>query len=281
MDFIAIDVETANADYSSICQLGLVAFSNRRVEDSWETLINPRDYFDGFNVAIHGIDETTVRGAPEFPDIHSIIQQRMHHSVIVSHTPFDRVAVTRACEKHGLEPPDCRWLDSARVVRHAWPQYSLSGYGLANVADDLGIEFMHHDALEDARAAGEILVRAMQQTGLTVEDWLDRIGCHTVSYTALHGDLQATLLGEVVVFTGALSIPRREAATLAASAGCEVAASVTKSTTVLVVGDQDIGRLAGHDKSSKHRRAEELIEKGQPIRILTESDFRRLLELAS
>jgi hypothetical protein len=45
----------------------------------------------------------------------------------------------------------------------------------------------------------------------------------------------------------------------------------------LVVGDQVINQLAGHEKSSKHRKAEELIAKGQPIRILGESDFRELL----
>jgi DNA polymerase-3 subunit epsilon len=38
-----------------------------------------------------------------------------------------------------------------------------------------------------------------------------------------------------------------------------------------------VRRLAGHDKSSKHRKAEELIAKSQPIRILGESDFRRIV----
>jgi DNA polymerase-3 subunit epsilon len=82
----------------------------------------------------------------------------------------------------------------------------------------------------------------------------------------------------VIAFTGALSMRRDEAADLAAGCGCDVAASVTERTTLLFVGDQDIRRLAGHDKSSKHRKAESLIEKGQPIRILGESDFLRMLD---
>ncbi len=85
------------------------------------------------------------------------------------------------------------------------------------------------------------------------------------------------LYGNVLVFTGALSIPRQEAATAAAAAGCEVATSVTKHTTLLVVGDQDIRKLAGADKSSKHRKAEELMAKGQLIRIVGESDFGQLI----
>ena len=65
---------------------------------------------------------------------------------------------------------------------------------------------------------------------------------------------------------------------MAAEAGCDVASSVTRKTTLLVVGDQDIRRLAGHKKSSKHRKAETLIQKGQPIRILGESDFFSLIK---
>jgi DNA polymerase-3 subunit epsilon len=75
-------------------------------------------------------------------------------------------------------------------------------------------------------------------------------------------------------------IPRREAADLAASVGCEVDGGVTKRTTLLVVGDQDVQRLAGHEKSSKHRKAEQLVQMGQPIRILRESDFCELVKLS-
>ena len=93
--------------------------------------------------------------------------------------------------------------------------------------------------------------------------------------------IRESLAGDVVVFTGALSITRIEAADLAAQAGCTVATTVSKATTVLVVGDQDVSRLGGHDKSSKHRKAEELIANGQPIRILGESDFRAVLSPTS
>ena len=94
------------------------------------------------------------------------------------------------------------------------------------------------------------------------------------------GNPEGPLYGEVLVFTGALSMPRSQAADLAAVIGCQVATAVTKKTTMLVVGDQDIKRLAGHEKTSKHRKAEELIAKGISIRILKESDFRELARLA-
>ena len=71
---------------------------------------------------------------------------------------------------------------------------------------------------------------------------------------------------------------RREAADAAAQAGCEVISGVTKKTTLLVVGDQDITKLNGKSKSTKHLKAENLILKGSKIRILRESDFISLVE---
>jgi DNA polymerase-3 subunit epsilon len=47
---------------------------------------------------------------------------------------------------------------------------------------------------------------------------------------------------------------------------------------VLVVGDQDVRKLAGHEKSAKHRKAEELIGAGHPIRIIRETDFKQLIQ---
>jgi DNA polymerase-3 subunit epsilon len=284
MDFVAVDVETANPDVASICQIGIVAFENGRVKESWQSLVNPEDYFDDFNVFIHGIDERAVRGAPTFPQVFDTVRKWMVGAVVACHTPFDRVAVARVVEKYGLPPVDCAWLDTAKVVRRTWPEFSRRGYGLASVASEFGIAFAHHNAEEDARAAGEILARAIEETGMTASEWLERarkpIGpASKPASIAVDGNPEGHLYGEVVVFTGALTIPRREAAQLAADAGCEVVPSVGKSTTLLVVGDQDIRRLAGHQKSSKHRRAEEFIANGQAIRILGESDFRRLVEL--
>ena len=61
----------------------------------------------------------------------------------------------------------------------------------------------------------------------------------------------------------------------------ELLPRVTRETTLLVVGDQDVRKLAGHDKSSKQRKAEELIKKGASIRILQERDFLELARLSN
>ena len=256
MDFVAIDVETANADRASICQIGIVAFENGSVKESWQSLVNPEDYFDDFNTSIHGIDQRAVKGAPTFPLIYGTVRKLLADAVVASHSPFDQIALARVMAKYDLETFECVWLDTARVVRCAWPEFSQRGYRLANVATKLGISFVAHNAEEDARAAGEILAYAIKETGVTIGEWLDRVRRPinppgpriAAARIAADGNPEGHLYGEVVVFTGALTIPRRLAAQIAADAGCKVAPSVGESTTLLVIGDQDIRRLAGQER---------------------------------
>jgi len=289
MRFVAIDFETANPSLSSICQIGIATFENGVHTATWNSLINPEDYFHPANVAVHGIDESQVKNAPTFPGVFAEIRTTLLTQVIVHHSGFDRLAFHRAMEKYGLTRFECSWLDTAKVVRRTWSECSRKGYGLANVAEMLKIDFQHHVAHEDARVAGLILLRALTQSALTLPDWLSRVESpidHGGSGkkwqprvdVSREGNPEGPLSGETIVFTGALSISRQVAADIAAEAGCDVANGVTKHTTLLVVGDQDIRMLAGQEKSSKQRKAEEMMAKGHKIRILGESDFQRLIE---
>lgn len=292
MNFVAVDVETANSDFSSICQIGLAVVRSGKITEVQTQLVDPEDFFDPRNIEVHGIDETAVRGSPRFRDVYEKIAEHFR-GVVVSHTVFDRTAISRACGSCGTRLRYGRWLDSAQVARRAWPEkYAQRGYNLGNVASDLGISFRHHDAGEDARVAAEVVLRACADTGLDIDGLLRRVTrpAHGKPKTgrrkpsaddsqpvARQGDGRETGFGEIVVFTGALSIPRREAAGLATLAGCGVEETVTARTTILVVGNRSVSHPGNRSKSLKHQRAEELIKRGQPIRIVEESDFLRLV----
>lgn len=293
LTFNAIDVETANADRASICQIGIVHVRDGQIQDQWETLVDPKEWFDPNNTRIHGIEEAAVKGSPTLPEIRDELRRRLRGSVLVSHTAFDRVAFERAMEKYGLEQLQVTWLDSACIARRAWSNiYAVRGFGLKNIAKDLGISFRHHNALEDARVSAEITLRACEEAGLDINDWLQQVrqsiqpsasksGREPRSGQSVRreGNAEGPLYGETIVFTGKISVSRPLAADFAADAGCNVATSVTKQTTMLVVGIQDKNRLKGYDKSGKHLKAEALIEQGQEIQILSESDFREIAEI--
>lgn len=287
MHFVAIDVETANPDMGSICQIGVAKFVDGQLAEEWATLVDPEDYFDDVNISIHGIEPRMVRGQPKLPQIADRLRATLEGSVSVCHTHFDRIALARAYLKYQLNPIATSWLDSARVVRRTWKDLAWKGYGLANACTKIGYEFKHHDALEDAKAAGYVLVAAMRESQQDLDAWTRRVNQpidpeKSASAAAIKrdGNPEGDLYGEVIVFTGALELPRAEAADLAASIGCQVGAGVTKKTTILVVGDQDVTTLAGHERSSKHRKAEQLVAEGHRIRIVRETDFKAIVRSA-
>ena len=288
--FVAVDVETANTDPSSICSIGIVDFHNGIVKSEYSTLVNPEDVFSAQHVDIHGIDEAAVRDAPTWGRMSSRICGLLSGRVIVSHTPFDRVALTQTSARWQVVLPTCTWLDSAVLARRAWPELARSGYGLHEVCEFLSYDLKHHDALADARAAGKVLLAAMEALGISTRRLFDALtvvgrplttvaDCASGASTTVKRDgvSDGPLAGEVVVFAGALSFVHSLAADLAAAAGCSVADTVSGKTTLLVAGEPDVRRLARHGKSAKHRKAERLIAEGVPIQILSEMDFMELL----
>ncbi len=50
MEFVSIDVETANADMASLCQVGIACYDKNCLVDEWVTLVDPEDEFDFINI---------------------------------------------------------------------------------------------------------------------------------------------------------------------------------------------------------------------------------------
>lgn len=282
--FIAIDVETACGDAGSICQIGLACVAADNSIHGYSTLVNPGTRFDAFNTQLHGIGPEHVVSAPRFGEALSDLSTLLSRHHLVQHSSFDKRAVTAACLSCGLEAPDFRWSDSVQIARRAWPELKGNGgHGLGNLKKVLRLDFHHHDAGEDARAAAMVVLLAEARLGQSFGEIIALSG-QTVGHRRSRPDTRNAhpdghLMGAVVVFTGSLSLNRSDAADLAARCGMDVAGNVTKTTTHLVVGDQDLGVLAGHRASSKHRKAEQMRAAGHPIRILGETEFLELVSL--
>lgn len=277
--FIALDVETACSDAASICQIGIACVQPDNQIRTFSMLVNPGTRFDAFNTQLHGIGPAHVVDAASFPDALDALLPLLSRHHLVQHSNFDKQAVTAACGFCGIAIPDLRWSDSVRIARRAWPELKGNGgHGLANLKRTLNLEFQHHDAGEDARAAALVVLHAEAHLQLSFEDLIRPAAKsrHTPAID-MTGDPTGALAGSVVAFTGALSMSRSEAAAIAARAGMSVKAGVINQTTHLVVGDQDLTLLAGHAKSSKHRKAEDMQRAGHPIRIIGESAFKILV----
>lgn len=183
--FIAFDVETANRNAHSICQVGLACCDDWGQIDTFSLLVNPAEAFSDFNSQLHGIDANTVRNAPQFPAVIAAIAPLMAQQPVVQHSGFDARAVAAACGWHGLDVPNLHWVDSVTIARRAWPEFKgRGGHGLGHLKKALSLDFHHHDAGEDARAAAQVVLCAEIKTGRNFVEILARQAARTTRSTA-------------------------------------------------------------------------------------------------
>lgn len=180
MDFTAIDFETANSDKHSACQLAVVRVRGGQIVDRQCWLIRPRPlYFSHFNVQVHGIQPAAVEQEPEFDQRWAaiapyLIQERDDRCLIAHNAPFDIGVLTACLRHHRLPVPNLEFSCTRLIARRTWPD--RPGYGLKPLASWLGIEFRHHDALEDSIACASLLLAAAQHVGATsIRDLEDKL----------------------------------------------------------------------------------------------------------
>ncbi|MFY9856149.1 MAG: exonuclease domain-containing protein [Terracidiphilus sp.] len=171
VDYFVVDVETANQYTHSICQIGIASFSGGKMVGGWESLVNPDDYFLEFNVELHGIGPRTVARAPCWSEVFPKVSALLSGAAVASHTAFDRSALSGACLRAGVPAVGYgKWIDTCWLARCAWP--NLHNHKLPTLARNFHIEYRSHDALEDARVAGEILALALKERQITIGDLL-------------------------------------------------------------------------------------------------------------
>ena len=184
--FCALDVETANTDRASICQIGISIWKDGAEIRKWSSYINPKVPFDRVCINVHGIRESDVQDAPTFEECYLELQSILGEGiVVVHHSPFDRSAWAQATAAAGLQPMDIRWLDSCSVAKESLDDQQRAGFGLKALSERFGIQFMHHDAYEDARATAELMMHLNRISGHTVEEWYEQLG---VSNSAVSQD---------------------------------------------------------------------------------------------
>lgn len=309
LDFVAIDFETANSGRNSPCSLGAVIVKNGTIEKTFYSLIHPHDscfYFDPFNTEIHGITEDDVMDSPELPDVWKNLVDDLNGSTLIAHfSSFDCSVIRYTFPLYDLSFPECTILCSRNVAKRQWPD--LLSYGLSNVAELLNFDFIHHNALEDAKAAAAIIFEAARlQNANSCEELAQKLQlklglfqtdqyipsrrlsprssksikipeCLDLTNPELNPD-DYPFWDRDVVFTGTLlSMKREDAFKNIAAAGGRPQNAVNKKTDYLVMGEQDYSRFSNGEKSSKTIKAEELKAKGSAIEIISEADFLNML----
>jgi DNA polymerase-3 subunit epsilon len=158
MDFCAIDFETANGMRNSACAVALVKVIDSRVVEEYKSLINQEDtWFRPDFIALHGITAEMTASAPSFAELWPNIAAFISDLRLAAHNAgFDISVLKKMLEENGIKWGLPEYYCSLEIARSTWP--SLRAHSLDVVADYLGIELDHHNALSDARACAAILL---------------------------------------------------------------------------------------------------------------------------
>jgi len=264
-NYLVLDVETANRNRASICQIGITYVANSEVKNLLTFGVNPLSNFDNSNMSLHGITPAAVVNCKSFPELYSKLQLVLERIPVFQHGPFDQQAVDQACATNRLPVLNVDWQNSIEWLQYFWASLGINSYKLDSLCQMYDILIDHHDAGSDSLATAKLLNLAAHKTSLKVPSHL------------IPNDYQDIQNGMTVVFSGNMN--KKELEKLAVANGYQVGRSVTGKTDLLCLGATDQRTLdSGNLKSVKHRRAEELKSKGSNIKILSEEEFRNLVQ---
>jgi DNA polymerase III subunit epsilon len=162
----------------------------------------------------------------------------------------------------------------------------------------------HHDALSDARACAELVIKCVQtkrrkslqsycrpygsipvkkfselklQTIFKKRKKFNKIAIKDIVANEETFDENHELYGKNVVFTGDLpSLDRKEAMQKVVDLGGFVKSGVSRKTDFLVIGKQDKTVVGEEGLSSKERKTYELIGQGVEIKIIGAEELKEL-----
>mgnify|MGYP003479263686 CR=1 FL=1 len=128
------------------------------IVDEFVTLIQPpNNFYNPFNIQVHGIYPRDTANAKTFVEVFPEIERRLKNRVVVAHNEsFDRNVLFKTMALHGLNYEDLnigsRWECTVKI-------YKAKGFKPAKLSDCcriMNIALEHHEALSDARACAKL-----------------------------------------------------------------------------------------------------------------------------
>lgn len=283
-DYTVIDVETTGLDpeYCDIIEIAAVRYSGGHKVGEYVSLVKPSDPVDEYITKLTGITDEMLKDAPDPAAALRGFCDFVGSDLLVGYNVnFDINFLYDKIKLFLSETFSNSFVDVMRIARRALP--GCENYKLKTVADALKISptGSHRAAVdcETCAAVLEALKEKIAADGGSLDDFSSHFGKRQLKASDITTDGSAIdethpLFGKVCVFTGVLEkMQRRDAMQIVADLGGINADKVTKKTDFLILGNNDFCSSIKDGKSTKQKRAEELILKGAPLEILSENVF--------
>ncbi|NDC47682.1 MAG: hypothetical protein EBZ61_01120 [Micrococcales bacterium] len=198
--FVLFDIEMANSEPNSICEIGVALFENGVLTSTFESLVRPQPFDITFSFTddeadddedlykvqlspmaqmIHQIDESELINAPTLQEVWGEIETLIKGMPLVAHNASQDInKLIATLEEFDLTLPNLDYYCTLTISRNHILTKKLTSHGLEELCNDLGIDLSRklrsngsygHGALEDAVATGELMIRLLSEHGGSFE----------------------------------------------------------------------------------------------------------------
>jgi DNA polymerase-3 subunit epsilon len=167
--FVVVDLETTGGSHKtdSITEIGAVKVRGGEVLGELGTLVDPGTGIPPAIVALTGITQAMVTGAPRLATVLPAFLEFSAGAVLVAHnSPFDIGFLREACARHDTRWPKNPVLCTARLARAVLPKEETPSVRLSALAELFGARTRPtHRALADAKATVDVLHGLLERVG--------------------------------------------------------------------------------------------------------------------
>lgn len=283
-EYVVIDLETTglSPEYDTIIELAALKVSGNAIIDTFSSLVRYEHelHIDDFITSLTGITQEMVDSAPMINTVLPSFLDFVGESIVVGHNvAFDiNFIYDESMARYG-KPFTNDYVDTMRISRRLRPE--LRHHRLKDVADFYSLDYSSaHRALADCDITFkcyELLCQDVEGVGgFSAPIFMRKHGVKASDITTENTEFDQShpLYQKTCVFTGKLDkMTRAEAMQLVVDLGGINGDGVTKKTNYLILGNNDYCTTIKDGKSSKQKKAEQLIRAGQDLEILPESIF--------
>ena len=205
MKYLAFDIEAANGyQLSSVCSIGVVIadehFNVVSRENIW---INPKTKYNlngtrkNVGIDLH-LDKALLNASPDFSQVYSRIRALLtdkQYLVLGHAVDSDVRMLNAACVRYHLPSINFDFVCSQLLYRLYRGEKDVKGLG--KIATDLGVTFEQHNSEEDAYMSLLTLKYLVEDSGLTVDELLEKYQVRKGSNVNFELTRPVSLLGQV------------------------------------------------------------------------------------
>lgn len=281
-DYVVLDIETTGLmpGCDEIIEVSALKCRDNEIIDEFSTLICPRDLdaVDSYITKLTGISQDMLLNQPSIGDILTEFDEFVGNDIIVAHNAnFDINFIYDTYEEYSNHYFCNNFVDTLRIARRGLP--NLPNHKLSSVANNFGIDLqITHRALADCKITQKCYIKLIDIVNHNPDVLRENLDLRKLSANVSEIDPDNPFYGKECVFTGKLEkMLRADAAQLVVNLGATAGNNVTAKTNFLILGNNDYCSKIKDGKSTKHKKAENLILQGVDLQIMPENVFYELI----